>query len=252
MKKEISNKPRILLFDIENSPTVVTTWGLWEQNAIETIEEWFLMSYSYKWYGEDKVHSVALPDFPGYKKNKHDDRRLCESLHKLFEEADVIVAHNGDTHDQPKSNARFIFHGLLPPSPYKTIDTKKVAKRYFKFNSNSLNNLSKYFGLGEKIENPKGLWRGCMDGDLKSWKLMKKYNKQDVVLLEKIYEKMKPWMGESHPYIGEGCPVCLSKNIQKRGFTRYKNNKAKQRFQCQDCGAWYQGKLIKKDECNRL
>lgn len=241
----INNKPRILIYDIENTPTVVTTWGLWEQNAIETLEEWYLMSYAYKWLGEEVTHVVALPDFKGYAKDKKNDKALCESLHKLFEEADIVIAHNGDEHDQKKSNARFIFNGMNPPSPYKSIDTKKIAKRYFKFNSNSLNNLGTLLKLGNKVDNGGiKLWRSCMDGDLKAWKLMKKYNKQDVVLLEKVYLKLLPWMTQ-HPNIallnGEksGCPNCGSINIVKRGLGFSRSSKF-QRWFCNGCKSWHQ------------
>lgn len=247
MKDKI-NKPRILIYDIENTPTVVTTWGLWEQNAIETLEEWYILSYAYKWLGEDKVHVVALPDFKGYSKDKKNDKALCESLHKLFEEADIVVAHNGDEHDQKKSNARFIYHGLKPPSPYKSIDTKKIAKKYFKFNSNSLNNLGTYFSLGNKVENNGiKLWRACMEGDLKAWALMKKYNKQDVVLLEKVYNKLVPWMYK-FPTVQRDygqCPHCKSKKLQSRGSYKLVSSDYK-KLQCQSCGHWFRGEKIDK------
>lgn len=239
-----NKKPRILIYDIENTPTVVTVWKLWEADAIETLEEWYILSYSYKWLGEDKVHVVALPDFKGYKNNKKDDKLLCESLYKLFDEADIVIAHNGDEHDQKKSNARFIYNGILPPSPYKSIDTKKVAKKYFKFNSNSLNNLGTYLKLGNKIENSGiSLWRACMNGDPKAWSLMKKYNKQDVVLLEKVYLKLLPWMTQ-HPnhgiIIGERsvCPNCGSEHLQSRGI-KY----GKRSWYCVDCRSWHMSAL---------
>lgn len=239
---------KILIYDIENTPTVVTTWGLWEQNAIETLEEWYLLSYAYKWLGEKETHVVTLSDFKNYSKDKKNDKDLCISLHKLFNEADIRIAHNGDEHDEKKTNARFIFHGLTPPSPSKTIDTKKVAKRYFKFNSNSLNNLGTYFKLGNKVENNGiKLWRGCMEGDKKSWDLMKKYNKQDVVLLEKVYLRMLPWMN-NHPNIalmnGEriACPNCGSKKMQKRG-TAVSRTAIYQRWQCLEDGSWHQSPL---------
>ncbi len=244
-------KSKTLIYDIENSPTVVTTWGLYEQNAIETIKEWYLLSYAYKWLGEKETHVVALSDFKGYRNNKHNDKALCQSLHKLFSEADVVVAHNGDQHDQKKSNARFIYHGLTPPSPYKSIDTKKVAKRYFKFNSNSLNSLGTYFNLGNKIENGGiKLWRDCMNGDLKAWELMKKYNKQDVVLLEKVYLKLRPWM-TNYPIFTQiqerpdECFACGSKHLQSRGTEMRLGGRSVSRFQCQECGKWLYGKIQK-------
>lgn len=233
------NNQKILIYDIENSPTVVTTWSLWEANAIETLEEWYILSYAYKWFGESKVHVVSLPDFRGYSKDKHNDKKLCESLIKLFDEADVIIAHNGDQHDQKKSNARFIFHGFTPPSPYKSIDTKKVARKYFKFNSNSLSNLGIFFKLGDKLKNEgMHMWRGCMDGDIKMWRKMCTYNKQDVVLLEKIYLRMRPWI-KNHPTMSPYgiCSNCDSAKLQKRGFSVSRTN-TRQRLQCLSCGAW--------------
>jgi len=235
------SKLKVLLYDIENTPIVVTTWGLWEQNAIEKLEEWYMLSYSYKWLGEKEVHVVALPDFPGYKNDKSNDKKLVESLHKLFEEADVIVAHNGNQHDQKKSNARFIFHGFNPPSPYKEIDTKLVAKRYFKFDSNSLNNLGTYLKIGNKVENSGiKLWRSCMEGDMKAWKLMKKYNRQDVVLLEKVYLKLRPWMNSGTKINTEkgSCESCGSDHLQSRGSSICQGGIKKHRFQCQSCGRW--------------
>lgn len=244
----MKNKRRVLFYDIENTPTVVTTWGLWEQNAIETLEEWYILSYAYQWEGEDKVHVVALPDFKGYSKDKKNDKALCESLHKLFCEADLTVAHNGDEHDKKKSNARFLYHGLTPPSPYKTIDTKKVAKQQFKFNSNSLNNLGTYLGLGNKIENSGiKLWRSCMEGDMKAWVTMKKYNKQDVVLLKKVYDKLTPWMNIFPRFNQDNkseCPKCQGKNTQHRGSWTYVSGKI-EKLSCQDCGHYFKGEKIK-------
>lgn len=244
----MKKKPRVLLYDIENTPTVVTTWSLWEANAIETLEEWYILSYAWKWKGEKTVHVVGLPDFKGYNKDKKNDKALCESLQKLQSEADILVAQNGDSHDQRKANARFIYHNLKPPAPYKTIDTYKIAKRYFKFNSNSLNALGVYFGFGEKLENSGiKLWRACMNGDLKAWKLMKKYNKRDVVLLEKVYDRLLPWIS-NHPNLNlyerkeHKCPVCLSSNYQKRGIEpRLKYDL--ERLQCK-CGKWFYGSKI--------
>lgn len=246
------NKPKVLLYDIENTPIVVTTWRMWEADAIEKLEEWYMLSYSWKWLGEKEVHVVALPDFKGYKNNKKDDKALCESLHKLQSEADIVIAHNGDEHDQKKSNARFIYNGLKPASPFKSIDTMKVAKKYFKFDSNSLNNLGTYLKLGNKVEHSGiKLWRACMEGDMKAWKLMKKYNKQDVVLLEKVYLKLLPWIA-LHPsdvfYESPfDCPNC-GKHTMVKHKKRPVRGGFKQQYQCTSCGAYKtDSKKIKND-----
>lgn len=236
-------KTRILIFDIESAPNLGYAWGKWEQNIIQFQQEWYMLSFAYKWYGEDETHAYALPHFKTFKKNKTDDKELVKKLHELFNEADIIIAHNGDDFDIKKSNARFIYHGLTPPSPFKTIDTKKIAKRYFSFNSNSLNDLGTHLSIGQKV--PTGgfdLWLGCMAGNKKSWQTMIDYNIQDVILLEQVYERLRPWI-HNHPNVNvlpeelTNCPACGSNKLVKRGFgmnllTKY------QRYQCLSCGKW--------------
>jgi uncharacterized protein YprB with RNaseH-like and TPR domain len=245
------DKRKILIYDIETTPLVSYTWGLWEQNVIKVKEDWHLLSFAYKWVGDTNVTVKALPMYKGYLKNKNDDKALCEDLWKLFDEADVLVAHHGDSFDMKKSNARFIIHGMTPPSPYKTIDTKKVAKKYFKFESNKLDDLGKYLGLGEKL--PTGgfdTWLGCMAGDMKMWAKMVKYNRQDVVLLEKVYLRMRDWM-TNHPRtsdnpISSTCPNCNGTHLQRRGVTRNKVTTL-QRLMCIDCGSWHSVRLTSEN-----
>lgn len=242
-------KPRILLYDIETMANLSYVWAKYEQDVIAVNKHWYMITFAYKWLGEKKTHVLSLPDFPLYKKDTTNDKQLIEALWKLFDEADVIIAHNGNSFDTKKANARFIKHGLLPPTPYKQIDTKLVAKRYFRFDSNKLDDLGDYFNIGRKI-NTGGfeLWLGCASGDRKSWRLMCKYNKQDVVLLEKVYNRMLPYMN-NHPNYNmlldttHSCPNCGSNKLQKRGlaFTRISKS---QRYQCKDCGAWSQGDKV--------
>lgn len=239
MAKE-TKTPRILIYDIETSPNLGYYFELYKEgNIICNQKDWYILSFAYKWLGESKTNVVSLPDFSLYKKNKEDDRMLVASLWNLFDEADIVIAHNGNQFDQKKASARFIYHGFTPPSPYKQIDTKLEAKRYFKFDSNKLNDLGKYLGLGEKLQTGGfELWKNCMLGDKKAWKKMCDYNKQDVILLEQVYEKLKPWM-RTHPNVSIGveCPKCKSTKIQWRG-TAKTSTKIYARFQCQDCGGW--------------
>lgn len=242
---------KTLLLDIETSPNLGYIWEKYEQDVLAYTEEWFMLSFAVKWLGKKRTDVWSLPDFPMYRKDKHNDKDLVTKLHSYLNEADVVIAHNGDFFDIKKSNARFIFHKLPPPKPFKTIDTKKVAKRAFMFNSNKLDDLGKYFGVGRKLKHTGfELWLGCLHGDKKAWKLMTKYNKQDVILLEKIYLRMLPWT-LNHPnynvYDGTkgGCPNCGSNKIQRRGFSYTQSNKYQQ-FACLDCRNWFRGKVDKK------
>jgi len=234
---------KILLYDIETSPITSYTWGIWEQNVVGVKEDWYMMTFAYKWLGDKTVKARSLPDYKLYNKKPKDDKELIKELWKLFNEADIIIGHNGDKFDIKKTNARFLAHGLTPPSSYRTIDTVKVARKYFAMNSNKLNDIGKYLGLGEK-EDTGGfkLWVDCMAGDMLAWKRMVKYNKRDVELLESIYLTLRPWI-KGHPNLNvveEGCPSCGADTLQKRGFG-YTQTGTHQRFQCTTCAAWSKG-----------
>jgi DNA polymerase elongation subunit (family B) len=237
--------PKVVLFDIENAPSLGWFYDLWKEgNIVGTEAEQYFLSFAYKRLGERKVHSFALPDFKGYKPGSEDDEQLVRALWKIFDEADILIAHNGDAFDVKKANARFAYYNLKPPSPYKTVDTLKVARRYFKFTSNKLDELANYLGYGRKLAHTGfHLWKGCMTGDPKSWKHMVAYNKQDVVLLEKIYKHFLPWMTNHPSFIDKltDCPNCNSTHLQRRGEGFNKLGKY-QRVQCMDCGAWSQTK----------
>ena len=250
------SEPRTLLLDIETAPNIGYTWGKWEQNVIEFTQDWYLLAIGWKWLDEKKVHVIGLDNDKKYKPGSPDDLYLTKKLYELFQEADVIIAHNGDQFDIKKSTTKFIAAGLPPPKPYKTIDTKKVAKRYFKFDSNKLDELGKYLGLGRKVVHTGfDMWKGCMSGDKKSWRMMKKYNAQDVLLLEAVYLKMRAWH-TTHPSKGvfdaksNRCPQCGGMNCQKRGL-RVVTKRVRQSYQCMDCFAdgrpsWFSGELIKQ------
>jgi hypothetical protein len=239
---------KILLVDIETSPTLGYSWTLWEADIIKVIEPWYMLSFAYKWLGDKKINVVSLPQFPTYNTDKKNDCALVKRLWEIFNEAEIIIAHNGDKFDIRKTMAKFIEHGLTPPAPYKTVDTLKVARKYFKFDSNRLDYLGEYLGIGRKIKTGGfDLWDGCMNGDKKAWKLMEKYNMVDVDLLEKVYYRLRPYI-KNHPNLNllqetlYNCPICGSKNTQKRGFSYSRTHKY-QRFQCLDCFGWSQSPL---------
>lgn len=237
------NKPRILLLDIETAPSLGYYFELWKEgNIVGTVQSWYILSIAWKWSGDKKVQCKGLMDYPSYKKNREDDSHLVKHIHGLLEDADIVIAHNGDRFDLRKINARLLKHGFKPPAPYKTIDTLKVARKYFAMDSNRLNEIGKYLGVGAKLPHTGfKLWEDCMNGDSKAWTLMKKYNAQDVVLLDRVYQILKPWM-TNHPNLNilrgtaGDCPICSGK-LTRRGFATTTTGR-KQKYQCVNCGGW--------------
>jgi len=245
-------RPRILLLDLETFPNVAYVWGKYDQNVIKFKQETCLATYAAKWLDEREVFAKALPDFPGYKSGSYDDSKLVADLWRLVNEADIIVAHNGDQFDIKVFQARFIFHKLGPPKPFKTIDTKKATKRVARFNSNKLDDLSSLLENEKKIKTDFELWQNCIDGDPKAWAQMVKYNKKDILLLEKLYLRLRPWIS-NHPnftVVNRGyCAKCGSKNITYRGFM-ITSTRRYRRFQCLDCGGW--GRNVKCEDAARM
>jgi hypothetical protein len=237
----MKQKAKILLIDIETSPNLSYIWGQYEQNALSIERNWYIMSFSAKWLGGKQI-TKCLSDYPGYKPLQENDERIMKDIWELLDKAQVVVAHNGDKFDIKKINTRFIKNGMTPPSPYKQIDTLKVAKKYFAFSSNKLDDLGEFLGIGRKLEHEGfPLWQKCMRGEKKSWRKMKRYNVQDTKLLEKVYLELRGW-DNRHPNLGlyheeVVCPKCGSPNIHWRGYQYNRTTKYK-RFQCQDCHGW--------------
>lgn len=238
--------PRILLWDIETSFNVVAAFSLFNDAPINyrnILQEWHVISVSWKWLGEKKVHSVSVADDPVmFRLNPHNDFFILAKMLELFAEADAVVHHYGDKFDLPKINARLAYWKLGPLKPVIQIDTKKIASKYFKFNSNRLDYLGMFLGLGRKKETDPDLWLRCLQGDINAVEDMVKYNKSDVLLLEKVFERLYPFAAVSinrRLFMDKDdvCPKCGSKHITYRGY-RYTTARKYRRFQCADCGSW--------------
>jgi RNase_H superfamily len=250
-------QPRILLWDIESSPILGYVWGKYDQTVIDFKDDYYLLSVAWKWLGESTTHVLGLCDFPGYDRNRKDDKALCLKIRELLDEADITIAHNGDSFDTKKAHARMMVHGIDPPSPRLQIDTLKVARRAAMFTSNKLGDLGQTLGVGAKMDaGGINTWLGCMNlkhneqtGTLvecteaerkKAWRHMKKYNKADVDLLERVYYKLRPW-APTHPNLSliysrpEVCPRCGVEGRMARRGTRKAMMRLYYQYRCGAC-----------------
>ncbi len=235
--------PKVLIMDIETSPLKAYIWqkSVWGGNVTDgqVISEWFVLCWSAKWLFDSEILSDRLT---GKEARKEDDKRIVANLWKLLDEADIAIAHNGNSFDFPNMNTRFIVHGMPPPSPYQVIDTRLIAKRQFGFTHNSLNGLAKFFGFPEKLDTDFELWKKCVGGDEKSLRYLEEYNKTDVLTLEDVYMKLRPWI-RSHPNLGlyvesdsPVCPNCGSEDITWTDKYYYTQTGKYRTFRCK-CGA---------------
>lgn len=236
---------RQLAFDIETSPILGYAFSLYDTNIIHVQRDVHLMAFSWQWVGEKKIHSKCLADYKGYKNNPYDDTALLKDLHALMESADVLIAQNGDRFDVKVANSRFIKMGLPTLDKKHQIDTLKIAKSRFKFTSNKLTDLAQFAKVGKKLPTDKDLWVDCLNGDMRAWRRMKRYNEHDVRLLMGVYEWLRPWSERDvNRNVSEGkswaCPRCGSSKLEKRG-QRFTRTGKYQSYFCKDCRGWSQG-----------
>lgn len=246
-------EPRVLILDIETSLQTVAVFQLGGNDWINPenlLTERHMISACWQFLGEDKVYSVSLLDDPKrFAKDPHDDYHVVKTIVDVMSKSDLWVAHYGDSFDFRYIVTRALYHGLDPLPPTPTIDTKKIVKSRFYFNSNSLEYVGRYLGLGGKLKTPAGLWLRVLAGDKKAIKQMVVYNKRDVTLLKDVFLKLRPYIPthlNRELFGNTGCPRCGSKKIQSRG-TYYAQTRTYRRWQCQgDCKGWF--RTLKADE----
>lgn len=235
--------PKILILDIETAPNRAYVWRLWKQNVYldQIISNWFILTWAAKWVNNDTIYSEKLNEEEIY---LEDDKRIMKKLWTMLDDADIMIAHNGNSFDIPKINSRFLINQLPPPSSYKQIDTKIIAKKQFGFESNKLDHLANQLGIEGKCDTDFTLWSKCMNGDQEAMEYMEFYNRKDVTILEKVYFKLRPYI-TGHPnldmYYDDSqphCPNCGSKSlipeIDKKFYTQAVQY---QLYRCKECNS---------------
>lgn len=228
---------KILFLDVEVAPLTAHAWQLYDVTiGISQIRQsGYTLCWSAKWLGAKKVYSAS--------RYQTTAKEMLAPMHKLLDEADAVVTYNGKAFDTKILNKDFLLHGFKKPAPSKHIDLLQIMRSTFKFASNKLDYISRELSLGKKLETGgHQLWIDCMAGDEKAFKKMVRYNRHDVLLLEKLYLKILPWIN-LHPNVGlykgrnNACTNCGSIRLQARGYAHQIAAYYK-RWQCLDCGCW--------------
>jgi predicted RNA-binding Zn-ribbon protein involved in translation (DUF1610 family) len=165
---------------------------------------------------------------------------------KVVEEADELVAHNGDKFDMKWFNTRHLFHKLEPIPESKTVDTCVIARRRFYFNSNRLDYIAKYLGYDGKTKTDKSWWTNILFNHCrKSMRNMVRYCKKDVKLLEEVYNRLAPYHNpKSHVGVMTGgekwsCPRCGSDDVIKSKTRTTAKGTVQHQMKCKSCGGYH-------------
>ena len=231
-----------LFFDCEVSSNIAMVWQPGHKVSIgveSIIKERAIICICYKWEGEKETHALTWD-------NKQCDKKMLAAFVKIANKADEIIGHNGDKFDLAWVRTRCLYHGIDMFPKYTTIDTLKIARSKFRFNSNKLNYIAKFLGIGQKIHTDLDLWKNIMlNKDKVALDKMVKYCKNDVILLEKVFKHLnthiepKTHFGVINNNDRGSCPECgsdyLIRYLRKVSATGVK----KIIYQCKDCGKFH-------------
>ena len=234
--QELTKQPKVLTLDIETSPALAYVWGLFDVNVSvsQIVAPSRMLCFAGKWLGEKRTTFVS---------EYHDGKKtMVQTMWDMINEADIIVGYNHVRFDIPHINREFMLAGLVPPSPVQHIDLLSVMRRNFKMMSNKLGYVTNAVGLDTKLDTGgQALWNDVMQNDPQAWEKFKRYNIQDVVITEQLFQLLSPWIKAPHAGLWTGnmssCYTCGSTKLVAHGVTRSKSA-AWPLTQCADCGAW--------------
>lgn len=228
-------EPRVLVWDIE-STSLNAVFGT-------------ILCIGYKWLGKPKVHVPSILD--GNNGNMLSDKHLVEEFATVFNTCDYHTTWYGERFDHPMVCSKLIKFGLPPLAPKPHLDLWKTARKRFKLHSNRLQAWEQFLGL-ENAKTPISFdaWLQAAHGDRKALATVKHHCKKDVLVLEEVFERMKPWL-DCEPARGlmtgdhHGCPSCGSHDIERRGF-KVAMTRMFQQFVCKGCGRWFRSASAEK------
>ena len=227
-----------LFFDIETSPNVVYSWRIGYNLTLtpdNIIDERKIICISYKWEDSDKIYSLK------WDKNQCDKQMLIDFIEQA-NQADELIAHNGDRFDIKWIRTRCIFHRIPMFPQYKTLDTLKKAKNGFNFNSNKLDYIAQFLGVGAKVKHSGfDMWKKVMKNDPEAMDEMVNYCEGDIIVLEDVYFTMQNYIktnthnGVINNNLKYSCPSCGSEysELIKNNVTAL--GTIKRLMECNDC-----------------
>ena len=124
------------------------------------------------------------------------DKGLVEAILLDLEKCDIVIGHNATYFDLPFLRTRALIHGLNPVHPKKIFDPVLLARKVFRFHSNSLDSISNVLGTGDvKTKLAPKVWvRAMFDGDVAALDEVVEHCIMDVRVLTEIADKMSPYI----------------------------------------------------------
>ena len=236
-----TNRKR-LFFDIEVSPNIGVFWeaGFKKNISPESIiKERAIICICYKWEDDEIVQSLHWD-------GKQSDKKMLQKFINVANQSDELIGHNGDKFDLAWIRTRCLYHRIDMFPKYVTIDTLKVSRSKFKFNSNKLDYIAKYLNIGGKTHTEFSMWTDILiNKDKEQLTRMIEYCKNDVEILEKVYKELRNHI-EPKTHFGMifgtskmECPECGSDEYTMEGKIYHAGGSCRQRYKCKTCNKMY-------------
>ena len=207
-------KANILYIDLEVSKSLYFNYGSRVPSQYLNTDDLFRPRYIICWAASYVGSPVIWSECVTQKEaKKWDDSRILPRLQELMASADLIAGHNVDKFDLKHANARFLLSSLEPVTDKKTLDTLKIARAKFAFESNKLDYVSQILGFRGKDDIRNSDWLKIVtSGDERTLKKVNRYCKGDVKNGKNVLEKLMTYSGRKD-YYGtvtlEGAPKWL-------------------------------------------
>jgi len=245
LKEQSSEKKEFkrMFFDIETSYNIVKSWRAGYKLTIhpsDIIKERAIICICWKWENDDTVHYLKWD-------NDQCDKKMLQAFTKELSKADEVIGHNGDRFDIKWVRTRCLFHRIPFNATIKSLDTLKKARSAFNFNSNRLDYIAKYLGVGGKIETGgMSLWDDIIFNKCKTaMHKMVTYCKNDVVILEDVFQVMQSYIHQNtHVGVATGghkwsCPSCGGDDIKLLANPVTKAGTIQRHVECNGCKTDY-------------
>ena len=255
---------KALTIDIERLPGQVSVQHrgftidgpVWDLNALkhiigrrihaDDVIEWpRTICAAARWYGEEDVMFAAEWEVGGYD-------AFMREVWSWVDEADILIGHNMAAFDSKHLMSGWAEMGLPAPSPFKVIDTLKIARGSLNMESNTLDSLAKRLGVESKSDKyDVRVAQAAVSGDREAQAVLESYNRGDIVASEALFDRLRPY-AKGIPHLGMwtddemACPSCGS-TMTATGRTVHANVQRYEHLHCPNCGAHARGTTTLKN-----
>ena len=243
---------KALTIDIERLPGQVSVQHrgftidgpVWDLNALkhvigrrihaDDVIEWpRTICAAARWYGEEDVMFAAEWEVGGYD-------AFMRQVWSWVDEADILIGHNMAAFDSKHLMSGWAEMGLPAPSPFKVIDTLKIARGSLNMESNTLDSLAKRLGVESKSDKyDVRVAQAAVNGDKEAQSILESYNRGDIVASEALFDRLRPY-AKGIPHLGMwsddemACPSC-GHSMTATGRTVHANVQRYEHLHCPNC-----------------